>query len=108
MVTELTVDPKSALKGVPAGVVVFYAPWCGDSKLSEEFEKTMEKEFAGKVDFYRLDAIELEKIADSYQIERYPTYIFFRKGKAARGNLIEPFSEGEIRNWIEIKLGKTR
>ncbi len=108
MVTELTTDPKTALKAVPAGVVVFYASWCGDSIKSEEYEKTMEKEFAGKVDFFRLDAIELEKIADSYEVERYPTYIFFRKGKSVRGNLVEPVSEGEVKNWVEIKVGKTR
>jgi thioredoxin 1 len=108
MVTELTSDPKTTLKTVSAAVVVFYASWCGDSKKSEDYEKTMEEEFKGKVDFFRLDAVELEEISDVYQVERYPTYIFFRKGKPVRGLLIEPYSEGEVRNWIEMKLGKTR
>ncbi len=108
MVTELTADPKTALKAVPAGVVVFYAPWCGDSIKSEDYEKAMEKEFEGKVEFFRLDATEYESISDVYNVERYPTYIFFRKGKPVRGTLVEPCAEGEVRNWIEIKLGRTR
>jgi thioredoxin 1 len=106
MITELTTDPKTALKGKHAAVVVFYAPWCGDSKASEDYEKKMSEEFAGKVEFFRLDAIELESIADVYQVERYPTYIFFRKGKPQRGALIEPVAEGEVRNWLEMKLGR--
>jgi thiol-disulfide isomerase/thioredoxin len=105
MITELTSDPKAALKGKPAAVVVFYASWCGDSKASEEYERKMDSEFAGRVEFFRLDAIEHEGIGDAYQVERYPTYIFFRKGKPARGVLVEPFAEGEVRNWLEMKLG---
>jgi len=85
-------------------VVVFYAPWCGDSKASEDYEAKVEAEFAGKIAFYRLDASELEEIADSYSIEKYPTYIFFRKGKVQRGTLIEPVAEGEVRNWLELQL----
>lgn len=107
MTTELSADPKIALKGKPAAVVVFYAPWCGDSKASEDFEKTMGEEFSGKVEFFRIDATELEDIADSYEVERYPTYIFFKKSKPVRGNLVEPYSEGEVRNWLEIKLGRS-
>ena len=108
MVTEITCDPKQALKGKPAAIVVFYAPWCGDSKASLEYEKNMEKEFSEKLEFYRLDATECEDIADAYGVERYPTYIFFKKGKPMRGLLVEPFAEGEVRNWIEMKLGRTR
>lgn len=104
MLSELTEDPKTALKGKPLAVVDFYAPWCGDSTRSEEYDKTLSGEFAGKLEFFRLDATELEAIADSYQVERYPTYIFFRKGKPQRGILVEPVSVEELRNWLEIKL----
>ncbi len=108
MITELTMDPKVSLKAIPAAIVVFYAPWCSDSKLSEEFEKEMAEEFKGRVEFFRCDAIELEDMCDKYAIERYPTYVFFRKGKPQRGVLIEPVAVGEVRNWIEMKLGRTR
>lgn len=104
MPTELTADPKTALKGVPAAVVVFYAQWCGDSRASEDYEAKMEGEFAGKVAFYRLDAVELEEIGDLYHVERYPTYVFFRKGKPLRGALVEPVAEGEVRNWMEMQI----
>ena len=107
MIIELAEDPKTALKGKNAAIVVFYAPWCGDSKASEDYEKTMDKEFGGMAEFFRIDATELDSIADAYHVERYPTYVFFRKGKPQRGALVEPMAEGEVRNWLELKLGRS-
>lgn len=104
MISELTSDPKAALRAKPSAVVVFYAPWCGDCRVSESFEGALSEQFEGKVEFFRLDASEYEEIADSYGIERYPTYVFFRKGRPQRGALVEPYSEGEARNWLEIAL----
>jgi thiol-disulfide isomerase/thioredoxin len=104
MIEELTEDPKTSIRKVPAAVVCFYAPWCGDCKLSAPWEAAMEKEFV--VPFYRLDADELEPIADRYEVESYPTYVFFRKGKPLRGALVVPVAEGQLRNWLEIKLSR--
>lgn len=103
-ITELITDPKEALHGKHASVVIFYAPWCGDCKTSEEIEKKLAEEFAGKVEFFRFDAANYDEIADTYGIERYPTYVFFKKHHATKGILVEPMSEGEVRNWLEIKV----
>ena len=105
---ELAGDPKIALKGKPAAVVVFYADWCGDCKASEAFEEKLAGEFAGAVEFFRIDAAEQDDIADAYSVERYPTWILFRKGKAMRHPLVEPVAEGEARNWLEIMLRRKR
>jgi thioredoxin 1 len=108
MITQLDEDPKAALKGKEAAVVVFCSPWCPDCSSSLEYERKLAKEFSGKVEFFRLDADELDTVADSYGVERYPTFILFRKGKPMRGALVEPVSEGEARNWLEIKLSHRR
>ncbi|MCI0503200.1 protein disulfide isomerase family protein [Candidatus Micrarchaeota archaeon] len=103
-ITELMEDPKTALKGICAAVVVFYAPWCRDCKVSEEFEGKLADDFAGKADFFRLDSVNLEEIADAYEVERYPTWMFFIKGKPMPHPLVEPMTEGEARNWLEMRL----
>jgi len=108
MIQELETDPKTVLKGKAAVVVVFYASWCEDSRRAEDYEKKLAEEFGGRVEFFRLDADEFADVADSYRVEHYPTYVFFRKGKPQRGVLVEPYSEGEARNWLEMKLGRTR
>lgn len=56
------------------------------------------------MEFFRVDAVGLEKIADAYGIESYPTYIFFRNGRPQRGTLKEPMMLGEARNWLELQL----
>lgn len=105
---ELADDPKTSLRGQPAAVVVFYTTWCGDCKASEEYENKLAEEFAGKVEFFRLDAVNLEEIADAYEVERYPTWIFFSKSRPLRHKLIEPMAEGEARNWLEMRLSDHR
>lgn len=107
-IAELTEDPKTALKGKPAAVVVFYTTWCVDCKASEEYENALAGEFAGKVEFFRMDAVNLEDIADKYEVERYPTWIFFSKSRALRHTLVEPVAEGEARNWVEMRLSDHR
>ncbi len=106
-IVELSEDPKTGLKGREAAVVVFFASWCGDCRRSLGYEKTLSEEF-GAVGFFRMDAEEYESVADAYGVERYPTYVFFRKGKALKGNLAEPVAEGEARNWLEMKLKQKR
>jgi len=108
MITDLSEDPKIALKGKPASMVSFFASWCGDSIRCYEYEKALAEEFKDKVAFCRFDAVEYEDIADSYGIEHYPTYIFFIKGKPTKGILVEPVTLGQIKNWLEIKLSRNK
>ncbi len=108
MARELEADPKVALKGTAAAVVVFYAPVCADCKASEAFERSLSEEFAERVEFCRLDAVNLEEIADGYGIERYPTWVFFSKARPLRHPLVEPMAEGEARNWLEMRLSEHR
>ncbi len=107
MFHELESDPKTALKGVPAAVVAFCATWCTDCQETEAYEKKLSEEYEGKVKFYRFDAVNNEEIADRFKVEAYPTYVFFRKGREVRGILVCPYSEAELRNWLESKLGRS-
>jgi len=103
MVDEISIEPREALRGQMLGMVVFFAPGCKDCVISEPFEEALSSSFPD-VKVLRFDAIASDAIADSYGIERYPTYIFFLKGRPLGHPLIEPISEGEARNWLEDKL----
>ncbi|HSB47092.1 MAG TPA: protein disulfide isomerase family protein [Candidatus Bilamarchaeum sp.] len=103
-IAELTEDPAKALAKEKNAVVVFFASWCGDCRRSLRFESALSSELAGRVSFFRMDAVEFEKIADIYGVERYPTYVFFRRGAPESGPLVEPTSEKEVRDWINKKI----
>jgi hypothetical protein len=108
MISELESDPKQALKSVHSAVVIFYTTYNQNFNASEDFESKLLNNFQDQVSFYRLDAINLEEIADSYQIEHYPTYIFFKKGKPLYSHLVEPVEYGEAKNWVEIQMERAR
>lgn len=106
MITEISTDPAVLLSDKGNCVVVFYASWCKDCKRSEQYEKNLSKEFEGSVKFFRMDAVEYEPIADKYGVENYPTFVFFQNNLAIEGNIDEPESEDEIRQWLLTKISK--
>ena len=103
MIIELenTVTP---LKGVANAVVVFYTDWCGDCLTSLSFEKSLAEKYAKSISFFRMHAEKHEKVADQYSVERYPTYVFFKKGKHHGSNLVEPYHEEDVEKWIKGNL----
>ncbi|MFN7990564.1 MAG: thioredoxin family protein [Candidatus Micrarchaeia archaeon] len=105
-ITELGEDPKTAIGREAKAVVVFYASWCGDCTRSLLYEKMLSAEFEGNARFYRMDAERYERIADKYLVERFPTYVFFKKGKPVQGILAEPRNEEQVRAWILEKIRK--
>ncbi len=106
-IVELETDPEKALAKRASAVVVFYASWCGDCRRSLEYEKKLSDEMKSQAVFCRMDAERFEKTADRYGVERYPTYVFFSKGKAQKGVLVEPGSEEESRAWVSAHLKKS-
>ncbi len=106
MITEISTDPAVLLSEKGYCVVVFYASWCGDCKRSYIYEKNLSKEFEGTVKFYRMDAEEYEPIANKYGVENYPTFVFFQDNLFIEGNIDEPESEDEIRQWLLNKISK--
>jgi thioredoxin-like negative regulator of GroEL len=62
--------------------ILFYAPWCG---FSQKFLPIFEKcAFNTSVQYYRMMVDEFPQLCEKYQIEIYPTIIFFKNGKPVR------------------------
>lgn len=86
---EETVAPHSdtfvkAFDNVIAGnkltVVDFYTTWCGPCKMMDPHVKKAAKELGSSANVMQVDAEMYAEISSRYNLEGYPTLIFFKKG----------------------------
>jgi len=73
-------------------VIDFFADWCGPcKKIAPEYEKLSQK-YADIV-FLKIDADESDKLAESFNINALPTFLFLNKGNIVKrlegANLVE-------------------
>jgi thioredoxin 1 len=75
-------DLEACLKGTDKAVVLFYASWC---PFSQRFLPTYEKYAKEKgAIFVKAQIDDMEDICDVYDIEVYPTVLYFEKGKVSK------------------------
>jgi thioredoxin-like negative regulator of GroEL len=70
---------EAILKKKDSMFIVFYAPWCG---FSQRFLPIFEKcALDTSRQCYRMEVDELPRLCEKYQIDVFPTVIFFENGK---------------------------
>lgn len=62
-------------------MVDFYTTWCGPCKMMDPFVKEIKAENSDIVNVMQVDAEAQFDIASLYNIEGYPTVIFFKNGQ---------------------------
>ncbi len=62
-------------------MVDFYTTWCGPCKMMDPFVKEIKSENSDIVNVLQVDAEAQFDIANQYDIQGYPTVIFFKNGQ---------------------------
>ena len=62
--------------GERPALIDFYAPWCGPCKSLSPVLDELAKEYAGKVDIYKVNVDDEQELASLFRIRSVPTLVF--------------------------------
>jgi thioredoxin 1 len=57
-------------------LVDFYADWCGPCKVTSPILEELSKEYAGKIDIYKVNIDKERELASLFNVQSIPTFLF--------------------------------
>ncbi len=60
-------------------IIDFYADWCGPCKMVSPILEGLSKDYAGKIDFYKIDTEVEQELAAVFGIRSIPSILFVPK-----------------------------
>ncbi len=61
-------------------IIDFYADWCGPCKMVAPVLEELAKEYAGKIDIYKVDTEKERELSGVFGIQSIPSLLFVPKG----------------------------
>jgi thioredoxin 1 len=103
------VDSKNWEKEVMASqipvFVDFWAEWCGPCRMVSPVIEELANEYAGKINFVKVNVDENNELASKYNVFSIPTLALFSKGQIV-AQQIGAASKGSYKNMIDGALSK--
>ena len=92
MVWDYSTSKDWKFAGTRPAVVDFYASWCGPCRMLSPVIDSLEAQYAGKVDFYKVDTDSEPELCEVFGIQSIPSLLFCspsQEPKMTRGVLPE-------------------
>jgi len=94
---------RAVLESNLLSVVDFYADWCGPCRIVGPVVDSLSKEFAGRVNFAKIDTDQNQGLAARYGILGIPTVMIFENGEVI-DKIVGAVPIGEYRHRIDVAL----
>lgn len=79
-VFDFETEKEWKYKGTLPCIIDFYADWCGPCKMVAPIMEELSKEYAGKVDIFKIDTEEQQELAAIFGIRSIPSILFVPVG----------------------------
>jgi thioredoxin 1 len=77
LVMDYKANPETWIyAGKKPCLVDFYADWCGPCKLTSPILEELSKEYAGKINIYKVNIDQERELASLFNVQSIPTFLF--------------------------------
>jgi thioredoxin len=77
LVMDYKTNPETwVFAGKKPCLVDFYADWCGPCKISSPILDELSREYAGKIDIYKVNIDQERELASLFNVQSIPTFLF--------------------------------
>jgi thioredoxin 1 len=88
-------------------LVDFFATWCGPCQVLGPILEKLSDNFKDKIIFAKADVDQIPINAQKFSVERIPTVIVFKNGKAIN-TFVGLMPENTIKDWLENLLKENK
>jgi thioredoxin 1 len=101
-VTDTTFDGDVLKSDIPV-LVDFWAPWCGPCRMVAPIVEELGEEYAGKVNFFKMNTDENPAVPSKYGIRSIPSLLIF-KGGELKGTIVGFRPKSDLKKRLDEAL----
>jgi thioredoxin 1 len=101
-VTDATWDSDVLKSDLPV-LVDFWAPWCGPCRMVAPVVQELSEEYAGKVNFMKMNTDENPMVPSKFGIRSIPSLLIFRGGEL-KGTVVGFRPKSDLKKRIDEAL----
>ena len=97
-------DVQETIQGNDLVLVDIWAPWCGPCRMVAPIVEELGEEYAGKVNFYKMNTDENPTIPTEFEIRSIPTLMIFEGGDL-KSRIVGFRPKSDLKKRLEEAIG---